>query len=303
MSFKLIKSMSIVGSMTLLSRITGLIRDVIFANILGDKAAADVFFVAFRIPNFFRRIFGEGAFSAAFVPVFTEYRMQKSESETKEFLQLMIGRFGLVLLVVSILGVLFAPALVTILATGFYNQPDKFDLAVQATRITFPYVFFISFVAMAAGMLNTCGRFAAPAATPVLLNICLIGAALFLVPIISDSPVALAIGVFIAGLVQLLFQFPFLKKEKLTLKPKITKRAGNDVGEAGVKKVFKLIVPAIFGVSVAQINIMVNTILASFLVTGSISWLYYSDRFNGISCGGFWDCIKYRYIASPLSKT
>lgn len=290
MSSKLIKSVSVVGSMTLLSRISGLIRDVIFANILGDKAVADVFFVAFRIPNFFRRIFGEGAFSAAFVPVFTDYRLNNTAANTNSFLQILIGRFGLILLMVSLLGVVFAQGLVAMLAAGFINQPEKFDLAVQATRITFPYVFFISFVAMAGGMLNTCGRFAVPAATPVLLNICLIFAALVLVPMVNDSPIALSIGVLVAGLLQLLFQLPFLKKERLTIKPRIIKRVGDDADEAGVegaKRVFRLTVPAIFGVSVAQINMIVNMVLASYLVTGSISWLYYSDRLMEFPVGVF----------------
>ena len=273
--------------MTLGSRISGLVRDVIFANILGDKAAADIFFVAFRIPNFFRRISGEGAFSAAFIPVFTDYRLNQSESDTSRFLQLLIGRFGLILLVVSLLGVVFTEALVKVMAAGFSNQPEKFDLAVQATRITFPYVFFISFVAMAGGMLNTCGRFAVPAATPILLNLCLIGAALFLVPLVSSSPVALAMGVLLAGLIQLLFQIPFLRKERLTVKPRIVKKPGDEVGIAGAKRVFQLTVPAIFGVSVAQLNMVVNMVLASYLVTGSISWLYYSDRLMEFPVGVF----------------
>lgn len=287
MSSKLIKSMSVVGSMTLVSRITGLIRDVIFANVLGDKAAADVFFVAFRIPNFFRRIFGEGAFAAAFVPVFTDYRMNKSESDTNSFLQILIGRFGLILLGVTFLGVVFAPGFVALLAYGFVDQPEKYSLAVDATRITFPYIFFISFVAMAGGMLNTCGRFASPAATPVLLNICLIGAAIILVPIASSSPIALSIGVLIAGVIQLLFQLPFLRKEKLTIRPRVIKQPGDEIGIVGVKRVFHLTIPAIFGVSVAQINTIVNTVLASFLVTGSISWLYYSDRLMEFPVGVF----------------
>ena len=287
MSLKVLKSVSIVGSMTLLSRITGLVRDVIFANILGDKAAADVFFVAFRIPNFFRRIFGEGAFSAAFVPVFTEYRVNKTQSETDSFLQLIIGRLGVMLIATSIMGVVFAPYLVALLAAGFADDPEKFNLTIDATRITFPYLFFISFVAMSAGMLNSCGRFAAPAATSVLLNACLIVAALILVPRMSSSPIALTVGVLIAGVVQLLFQIPFLKKEKLTMRPRIRARKDDEVGKQGVSQVFRLVLPAIFGVSVAQINVIVNTILASFLVTGSISWLYYSDRLMEFPVGVF----------------
>ncbi len=287
MPAKLIRSASVVGAMTFLSRVSGLLRDVVFAHLLGDRAAADVFFVALRIPNFFRRISGEGAFSAAFVPVFTDYRIHKPASENRRFLQLLIGRFGLILLAASVIGVLAAPLLVALIAPGFLQQPEKYQLAVSATRITFPYVFFISLVAMAAGMLNTCGRFAAPAATPILLNLCLIGAALLLVPLFSDAPIALAVGVAVAGLLQLLFQIPFLRKEKLAIRPRIVSTPEDAGANAGVAQVFRLTLPAILGVSVAQINVLVNTLLASFLVTGSISWLYYSDRLMEFPVGVF----------------
>ncbi|NKB77241.1 MAG: murein biosynthesis integral membrane protein MurJ [Gammaproteobacteria bacterium] len=287
MSSKIVKSVSTIGAMTLLSRVSGLIRDVLFANLLGDKMAADVFLVAFRVPNFFRRIFAEGAFSAAFVPIFTEYRMHKTESESQQFLQLLLGRFTLILILFSMAGVFFAPALITVLAPGFLADPQKYELTVLATRITFPYLFFISLVAASAGMLNTCGRFAAPAATPVLLNISLILAALFFVPYFSHAPIALSVGVLLAGFVQLIFQYPFLKKEKLTIKPRLLAKEGDEIGNEGVKKVFKLILPAAFGVSVAQVNVLINTLLASFLVTGSISWLYYSDRLMEFPVGVF----------------
>ncbi|MCY4149641.1 MAG: murein biosynthesis integral membrane protein MurJ [Gammaproteobacteria bacterium] len=287
MSSKIIKSVSTVGLMTLLSRITGLIRDIIFASILGDKAAADVFFVAFRIPNFFRRILGEGALSAAFVPVFTDYRMHRTREDVSSFLQLMLGRFGLLLLAISAIGVAGAPLLVSIVAAGFLDDPEKFNAAVSATRITFPYLFFISLVAVAAGMLNTCGRFAAPAATPILLNLCLIGAAVLLVPRVSSSPSALAVGVVAAGVVQLAFQVPFIRREGLTIRPRVVAKPEDKAGLDGVKKVGKLIIPAIYGVSVAQVSVFINTILASFLVTGSISWLYYADRLMEFPVGVF----------------
>ena len=287
--------------MTLLSRISGLVRDVIFANILGDKAAADVFFIAFRIPNFFRRIFGEGAFSLAFIPVFTDYRVNHSREETNAFLQILTGRFALVLLVFCALGVLFSPLMVMMLAAGFIGQPEKFDLAVQATRITFPYLFFISLVALASAMLNSCGRFAAPAATPILLNLSLISAAILLVPRFDDSPIALSWGVIAAGLVQLLFQIPFLRKEKLSIKPRVLKRKGDEVAIDGTKRVFRLTLPAVLGVSVAQINVIVNTILASFLVTGSISWLYYADRIVEFPLGVFGIALS-TVILPDLSK-
>lgn len=290
MAAKLIKSASVIGAMTFLSRVSGLLRDVVFAHLLGDRAVADVFFVAFRIPNFFRRISGEGAFSAAFVPVFTDYHLRKSAVENDRFLQLLLGRFGLILLTASAIGVLAAPALVAVVAPGFLQQPEKYQLAVSATRITFPYIFFISLVAMAAGMLNTCGRFAAPAATPILLNLCLIAAALLLIPWFSDAPVALAVGVALAGLLQLLFQIPFLRRERLTIRPRLVSRRGDAADAAardGVAQVFRLTLPAILGVSVAQVNVLVNTLLASFLVTGSISWLYYSDRLMEFPVGVF----------------
>ncbi len=287
MSGNLLKSTSIVGSMTLLSRISGLIRDVVFANLLGDRAAADVFFVAFRIPNFFRRITAEGAFSAAFVPVFTDFREHREPKETDRFLQLVIGRFGLFLALISVLGILLAPLMVRMLAWGFGAEPEKFALTVEATRITFPYLFFISLVAMSAGMLNTCGRFAAPAATPVLLNVCLIFAAVVLAPMFSDAPIALSVGVLLAGIVQLMFQLPFLRQEGLSIRPRVRKREHDQSAGEGVAQVFKLMIPAIFGGSVSQLNVLINTLLASFMATGSISWLYYSDRLMEFPVGVF----------------
>lgn len=284
---KLLQSTTVIGAMTLLSRVTGLLRDVVFAHLLGDRAAADVFFVAFRIPNFFRRISGEGAFAAAFVPVFTDFRLHHPQAEGARFVQLLTGRFGLALLLASVLGVAAAPALVAAIAPGFLRDAQQFELAVLATRITFPYVFFISLVALAAAMLNTCGRFAAPAATPVLLNVCLIIAAWQLAPHFSDAPVALALGVVAAGVAQLLFQIPFLRREKISLRPRVSKTREDKTAAAGVAQVFKLTVPAIFGVSVAQVNVLVGTLLASFLATGSISWLYYSDRLMEFPLGVF----------------
>ena len=272
MSRRLIKSTLITGGMTLLSRIAGLIRDIVFAGLIGASAgiAADAFYVAFRIPNFLRRIFGEGAFSQAFVPVFAEHKTRTSQEEVREFVDRMAGIFGLVLLVVTIVGVLAAPFIVYALAPGFTGE--KYDLTVAMLRITFPYILFISLVGMAAGILNTYGRFAAAAFTPVLLNLSLIGAALWLAPRLHNPVMALAWGVFIAGVVQLLFQLPFLARLGLLPRPKLQR------GHSGVARVFKLMLPAIFGVSVAQINTLINTILASFLVTGSVSWLYFSDR-------------------------
>lgn len=281
MSRKLLKSTLVVGGMTLLSRISGLVRDIVFAYVMGSGLVADAFFVAFRIPNFFRRIFAEGAFAQAFVPVYSEYRERRSGEDTQRFLDHMAGRLGGALLLLTLLGILAAPAMVTVIAPGFLDQPDKFQLTVDALRITFPYLLCISLVAMAAGILNSCGRFAAPAVTPVLLNLFLIGAAVWLTPVTGNAALALSLGVLLAGLAQLLFQVPFLARERALPRPRVR---GAD---AGVRRVFGLMLPAVFGASVAQINILVNTLLASFLITGSVSWLYYADRVMEFPLGVF----------------
>lgn len=283
MTRKLIQSTAVTGGMTLVSRITGLVRDMVFAHLIGAGAgvAADAFYVAFRIPNFFRRIFGEGAFSQAFVPVFTEYRARAPEAETRAFLDHMTGVLAAILLVVTLAGVIAAPILVMVLAPGFLDESHKYDLTVQMLRITFPYLLFVSLVAMAAGILNTYGRFGAAAFTPVLLNLCLIAAAAWLAPHMDEPVTALAWGVFFAGVVQLLFQIPFLRALRLLPRPRLGPR------HDGVGRVFRLMLPAIFGVSVSQLNLLVNTLLASFLVTGSVSWLYYSDRIMEFPLGVF----------------
>jgi len=284
-SRKLLKSTAVTGGMTLLSRVSGLIRDMLFASLIGAGAgiAADAFYVAFRIPNFLRRIFGEGAFSQSFIPVFAEYKTKYTAAETRAFVDHMTGILGVILFVVTLIGVLAAPILVMILAPGFLDEPQKYGLTVQMLRITFPYLFFISLVAMAAGILNTYGKFGAAAFTPVLLNLSMIGAAVWLAPRLDEPVLALAWGVFIAGVVQLLFQIPFLRGLKMLPRPRLHLRERHH----GVARVFKLMLPAIFGVSVAQINLLVNTLLASFLVTGSVSWLYYSDRLMEFPLGVF----------------
>jgi putative peptidoglycan lipid II flippase len=286
MSRKLLKSTAVTGGMTLISRITGLVRDMAFASLIGAGAgvAADAFYVAFRIPNFLRRIFGEGAFSQAFVPVFSEYRTRGDGARTHDFLDHMTGTLGVLLLLITVVGVLAAPLLVAVLAPGFLAVPAKFDLTVDMLRIVFPYLLFISLVAMSAGVLNTYNRFAAAAFTPVLLNLSLIGAALLLAPHLEPPVMALAWGVFIAGALQFLFQIPFLKRLDLLPRPRL---AWRDRRNEGVTRVFRLMLPAIFGVSIAQVNLLVNTLLASFLVTGSVSWLYYSDRLMEFPLGIF----------------
>lgn len=280
MSKKLLKSTAIVSLMTFVSRISGLLRDVVMANLIGPGAMADAFFVAFRIPNFLRRIFGEGAFSQAFVPVFSELT-ERNTAEARQFVNASAGILGLVTLLMSVVGIVFAPFIVRLFAPGFLDEPEKFAVTVESLRIMFPYLFCISLVAMSAGVLNTLNRFAIPAVTPVLLNLCLIAAMLVLLPRVETAAQALAIGVLAAGFVQLLFQLPALRREGYIPRPKL------DRHNPHVKRVFGLMLPAIFSVSVAQVNTLINTFLASFLVTGSVSWLYFSDRLMEFPVGVF----------------
>jgi len=263
------------------SRVAGFVRDVVIAQAFGAGVGADAFFVAFRIPNFLRRLFAEGAFAQAFVPVLSEYRAQREIADVRDLAAHVSGALIGALALVAVVGVLAAPVLIAVFAPGFLADPEKYALAVEMVRITFPYVFFISLVAFAGGILNTWGRFAIPAVTPVLLNLSLIGAALWLAPVLEIPVVALAWGVLVAGVVQLAFQFPFLAALGMLVRPRLRR------AHEGVARVFALILPAVFGVSVSQINLLVDTIIASFLVTGSVSWLYFSDRMVEFPLGVF----------------
>ena len=272
MSRKLFKSTAVVSSMTLLSRILGFVRDIIIARLFGAGFAADAFFVAFRIPNFMRRLFAEGAFNQAFVPVLTEYKEQQAPAEVKDLIDSITGVLGAILSLVTIIGVLAAPWLVYAFAPGFADDPQRYELTVSLLRLTFPYLLFISLTALAGSILNSYGRFAVPAFTPVLLNLSLIACALLLAPAMNEPVMALAIGVFVAGLVQLAFQLPFLSRLELMPRPRLRRR------NPGVGRILKLMVPALIGSSVAQVNLLFDTLIASFLTAGSVSWLYYSDR-------------------------
>ena len=258
--------------MTLLSRVFGLLRDITIATFFGASGGTDAFLVAFKIPNFMRRLFAEGAFSLAFVPVFSEYKEKHNKAALKDLLDHVAGTLGGFLLVLSILGMIFAPALVYIFAPGFTSNAEQFQLTADLLRITFPYIFFIALVALAGGVLNSFHQFAIPAFTPVLLNICLIASVFFAAPYFDEPLMALAWGVALAGVAQLLLQFPSLIKLGLMPTPKIKR------GHEGIKKITRLMLPAIFGSSVAQINLLLDTVIASFLITGSVTWLYYSDR-------------------------
>ncbi len=275
------RSTTVVSAMTLLSRISGLARDVGFSHWFGAGPVMDAFFVAFKIPNLLRRFFAEGAFSQAFVPMISEYRSKTSEEETKEFLNRVTGTLGAVLFVITAVGVVAAPVLILIFAPGFLDGDGRYELATDMLRLTFPYLFFISLTALAGGILNTYRHFALPAFTPVMLNLVLIFFAGWVAPLLERPEIGLALGVFVAGLVQLLLQLPFLLRLRLLPIPTW------GWAHAGVRRVLKLMLPVMFGSSVAQISILFDTLIASFLAAGSISWLYYADRLMEFPLGVF----------------
>ncbi len=288
MSKRLLKSGMIVSAMTFISRVLGLVRDVLVANLMGAGASADVFFFANKIPNFLRRLFAEGAFSQAFVPVLTESHAQGDMDKTRELIARAAGTLGVIVSIVTILGVLGSGVVTALFGFGWFLDwmhggpaAEKFDLASVMLKITFPYLWFITFVALSGAILNTLGKFAVSSFTPVFLNVMIILAAWFISPQMSQPEIGLAIGVFLGGLVQFLFQIPFLIKAGVMVKPKWGWR------DPGVVKIRTLMIPALFGVSVSQINLLFDTFIASFLQTGSISWLYYSDRLLEFPLGLF----------------
>jgi len=258
----------------------GFVRDTLIARQFGADALTDAFFVAFKIPNFMRRLFAEGAFSQVFVPVLTGYQAAGTEA-MRLFLGKLAGVFMLVLAGVTVLGILMAPVLVSLFAPGLYLQGAVFDLATGLLRITFPYLFFIALTAFAGGILNTVGQFALPALTPILLNVCLIAACLWFTDTLTVPVMALALAVLIAGVLQWAVQLPALLRLGLLPRPRL------DFHDAGVRRVGRLLLPAVLGASVQQVNLLVNTLLASLLIPGSISWLYYSDRLLEFPLGLF----------------
>jgi putative peptidoglycan lipid II flippase len=258
--------------MTLASRITGFVRDTIIAVMFGAGAATDAFFVAFRIPNLLRRLFAEGAFSQAFVPVLGEYRGKHGDEATKELAGKVLAVLTVFLFVVTLAGIIAAPALVYLMSAGFAKDPDKFALTVAMLRICFPYILFVSLVSFSAGLLNTWGRFKVPAFTPVLLNLSFIGFALLVAPHMERPIMALAWAVFFGGVAQLVFQVPFLKRIGMLPRPRW------DPKDESVMRILRLMAPAALGVSVAQISLVINTQIASWLGDGPVSWIYYADR-------------------------
>ncbi|HJT51217.1 MAG TPA: murein biosynthesis integral membrane protein MurJ [Nitrosospira sp.] len=277
----LLKALATVSGMTLISRILGFLRDVLIARIFGAGIETDAFFVAFRIPNLLRRLFAEGAFSQAFVPILAEYKNRRPVEETRELVNHVATLLSIALFFVTLVGIIAAPLVIYISAPGFAASPDKFDLTVELLRITFPYILFISLVALAGGILNTWGKFSIPALTPALLNLSFIGCTLWLAPLMEPPALALAWAVFVGGVLQLAFQVPFLMRIKLL--PRLRLRFKSR--DSGAWRVLKQMGPAVFGVSIAQISLLINTIFASFLITGSVSWLYYADRLMEFPAG------------------
>jgi putative peptidoglycan lipid II flippase len=277
----LLGSSFVVSIGTMLSRVLGLARDVVLANLLGAAPNADAFFVAFKIPNFLRRLFAEGAFSQAFVPVLTETREQGSHEAVRHLVDRVAGVLGGSLFVLTALAMVMAPWVALIFAPGFSRDVAKLALTADLIVWTFPYLFLISLTGFCGAILNTYGRFAVPAYTPVLLNLSLITAAVVWAPAMPEPALGLAMGVTLAGVVQLLFQLPSLRALKLTPRPVW------DTKDKGVKKILMLMVPALFGVSVSQINLLFDTVLASLLPDGSVAWLYYSDRLTELPLGVF----------------
>lgn len=276
---KLFRSTLVVSTMTMLSRILGLVRDMVLMSVFGAGGLMDAFLVAFKIPNFLRRLFAEGAFSQAFVPVLSEYKEKYSITEVQILISRVSGALLLILSMLTVVVILIAPWVITLFAPGFADQPEKFDTAAELLRLTFPYLLFISMTAFAGSILQSYGRFAAPAFAPVLLNLCMIGGALIFAPMLDTPIMALGYAVAISGLLQLLIQLPQLWQQKLLVAPKV------NFQHEGVRRILKLMLPAIFGVSVTQINLLLNTVFASLMIGGSVSWLYAAERMSELPLG------------------
>ncbi|QLG89707.1 murein biosynthesis integral membrane protein MurJ [Chitinibacter bivalviorum] len=268
----LLKAVAAVSSMTLVSRVLGFARDAIMARMFGAGIATDAFNVAFRLPNLLRRIFAEGAFSQAFVPILAEYKNKQGDEAAREFIADVSGMLTLILAIVTAIGMIAAPFIIMATAPGFTNRPDKFALTVDLLRITFPYILLISLSSLAGAVLNTWNKFSIPAFVPTLLNVSFIIFAVFLAPYFDPPIKAMAWATVVGGIAQLAYQLPYLRKINMLTRPKL------NFHDAGVWRVMRQMGPAILGVSVSQISLIINTVFASFLISGSVSWMYYADR-------------------------
>lgn len=277
----LLRSSLLTGSMTMTSRVLGLIRDIVLASVLGAGGAMDVFVIAQKIPNFFRRLFAEGAFSQAFIPVLSEYREKGTHAAVKELVDKVAGCLGSILLLFTLIGVVGAVGFAYVFGYGYADEPEKFSLLVDLVRITFPYLMLISLTGFAGAILNSYDRFAIPAVTPVFLNVFMIAAALLVADFFSSPAYALAWSIVAAGIFSLLFQLPFLKQIHLLPSPKL------DWSHPGVKRILVLMAPALFGVSVSQLNLLLDSVIATMLGDGAVSWLFYSDRLVELPLGVF----------------
>ena len=275
----LLRSIATVGGFTMVSRVLGFLRDILIAGVLGAGAGADAFFVAFKLPNLFRRLFAEGAFSMAFVPMFAGRLEEKGKAEAQVFAEAAFSVLLWTILAFVIAVELAMPWIMVGFAPGFVADNAKFDLAVTLTRITFPYLLLISLVSLMAGVLNSLGRFAAAAATPILLNLCLIGAILGLARVTETPSHALAWGVAAAGVLQFIWLFMACGRQGVWLRlvpPRLT---------ADVRALIRRIMPVAIGAGVYQVNLVIDTIIASLLPTGSIAYLFYADRVNQLPLG------------------
>lgn len=273
------RSTVIVSAMTMLSRVLGLVRDVVLLNVFGAGKDFDTFVVAFRIPNFFRRLFAEGAFSQAFIPVLTEYKTSRTHAEVQILISRVFGCLATFMTTLTMIAIIAAPVIMYIYAPGFYGDEAKFALATDMFRLTIPYLLFMSLTAFASSILNSYGSFSTPAFAPVLLNIAMIAGALWLTPFMAEPIMALGWAVVIAGILQLAIQIPELWRKNLLIPPKV------DFKHEGVDRIMKLMLPALFGVSVTQINLLLNTVWASFMQDGSVSWLYSAERMTELPLG------------------
>ena len=277
----LLRSSLLTGSMTMASRVLGLIRDIVLASVLGAGGAMDAFAIAQKIPNFFRRLFAEGAFSQAFIPVLSEYREKGTQAAVKELVDKVAGCLGSILLLITVIGVAGAVGFAYIFGYGYADEPEKFSLLTDLVRITFPYLMLISLTGFAGAILNSYDRFAIPAITPVFLNVFMIAAALLAADFFPNPAYALAWSIIAAGVFSLLFQLPFLRQIHLLPSPRL------DWSHPGVKRILMLMTPALFGVSVSQLNLLLDSTIATMLGDGAVSWLFYSDRLVELPLGVF----------------
>ena len=288
---KITKAATLIGTGTLLSRISGFVRDMVVAYFFGAGMATDAFFVAFRIPNLWRRLVGEGSMTVSFIPVYTEYLIQRTEKESEEVTHIAFTIAGVLLFVLTALGMIFSPILIKLFAFTWSSTSEKFQLAVTLNRIMFPYLFFVGLFALSMGILNSLRHFFAPAFATIFLNLSIIVSVLLLYYRFQKPVMALAIGVLVGGMLQFFFQIPFLIRKKIRF------RFNFNFRHPAIKRIGLLMIPGLIGTAVYQINEVIDTIFATSLPDGSVSYLFYAGSTHGISPGNF--CDRYRNSSTP----